>query len=457
MRNINLLLALAAILLSISIEAQDLPVIKASKPNAQFRIENGPAPGNWSIMPEIGLDVFPVVVEKGQTANVTFSTDEGSLSFQIKPNEKKTFIVLLSGDTAMTQIRAVAPAAQYTKSYIKENRGKWSVEVVPAQELLQVIFAITPTGIADVKSFIINHDTTAYYLEVLEKFLPFRDEPIVEKIDAQLKSGQYINLKANACAMEMDENGRIVKSPIFDRMSGAVNPLDSLLDELNEFSKKTDFPNFYRQHKDFYDSLIQWHESAVPTKVQWDWLEAQFPGTTYDHYRITFSPLVKGNHSTVRFNNNGFKQAIMFIRPPYRVSGVSEKVSNGLITRFVFTEIDHNYVNPESDKHLNRINQLFADRNKWTNGGESKGYNSAYTVFNEYMTWSVYLVYCYDKYSKEDYEQISDRIIPYVSGRRGFSKFAEFHGQLLSLYQNRRSSTLSQLYPALLDWAESME
>ena len=183
-------------------------------------------------------------------------------------------------------------------------------------------------------------------------------------------------------------------------------------------------------------------------------LEREFPGQTYDQYSITFSPLVKGNHSTVRFNYNGFRQAVMFTRPPYQVTGVSEAVSNGLITRFVFTEIDHNYVNPESDKYLELINDIFSDRSRWTNGRESDGYPSPYTVFNEYMTWSVYLLYMYDQNQAADFEQINDRIVRYVSGRRGFHRFGEFHAALLELYKNRPTgTTVADLYPALLNWA----
>ena len=213
---------------------------------------------------------------------------------------------------------------------------------------------------------------------------------------------------------------------------------------------------FIKEIRPLYDSLVAWHERAIPTKRQWDWLERQFPDHSYDNYRITFSPLVKGNHSTVRFNNNNFKQAVMFIAPPHRVKNVNEQVSEGLVTRIVFTEIDHNYVNPESNKHIKKINEYFKNKEFWTAGKESKGYNSPYSIFNEYMTWSVYLLYCYDTYKKEDFEVINDWVVNYIINRRGFNRFDDFHNTLLELYKNREeSTTVSGLYEPLLKWAET--
>jgi hypothetical protein len=124
----------------------------------------------------------------------------------------------------------------------------------------------------------------------------------------------------------------------------------------------------------------------------------------------------------------------------------------------VFTEIDHNYVNPETDKYIDKVNTYFKDKNKWTAGKESKGYSSAYAVFNEYMTWSVYLLYCYDQYNNEDFKIINDRIVKYIINKRGFHRFDDFHGTMLSLYSNKKEDeTVSDLYLALLEWASTYD
>jgi predicted DNA-binding protein YlxM (UPF0122 family) len=430
-------------------------VLEANSKQATIKIDGITFSNNWTIMPEIKPDIFPVEIEKGKSSTVSFYTDLDSISYTLGWGDSKEFVVLLNKkDSAFTRFEGVSPKVIFTDKYIQENKGKWSVEVMEAQELLQVIFAITPTGLADVRSMIINHDTTNYYLEVLKEFRHFKDEPIVAIMDSLIQKNWYINLKADACALEFNEENQLTKSSVYDRMRGAQNLLEPYLDHLNDFSEKSNFRTFFRKNQFLYDSLIAWHERAIPTKKQWDWLEAQFPDHKYDNYRITFSPLVKGNHSTVRFNNNGFKQAIMFIAPPYRIKNVNEKVSEGLVTRIVFTEIDHNYVNPETDKYLEKINEYFGDRNMWTSGKESKGYTSPYTIFNEYMTWSVYLLYCYDQYESENFEVINKRIVSYIINRRGFHRFDDFHNTLLKLYSERETgTTIADLYGPLLLWA----
>ena len=434
---------------------EKMDIIRANSEQATIKINDIPLSGSWTITPSVSPDIFAAEIENGTTTKVSFVTDMDSVSYTISLGTIKDFYVILNGkDSALTQIKGVPSKVNFTDEYIKKNKGKWSVEVIEAQELVQVISVITPTGLADTRSMIINHDSTEYYLSVLKHFLPYKNEPIVNKIDSLLKKNWYINLKADACALEFDGKNRLKKSEIYDRMRGSENLLNPYIDLLNDFAQKSNFRQFYFENKSFYDSLIQTHENEMPTKKQWQWLEAQFPDHKYDNYRITFSPLVKGNHSTVRFNNNGFKQAIMFIRPPYRVKNVSETVSNGLITRMVFTEIDHNYVNPETDKYINEINAIFSDREKWTAGKESTGYNTPYTIFNEYMTWSVYLLYCYDQYSPEDFEVINERIINYMINRRGFSRFDDFHDTLLALFSNRKTgTTIADLYQPLLKWA----
>jgi hypothetical protein len=401
----------------------EIVLLHASSKNAQIIVNDKVVYNNWTITPELEPDVLPIEISNGKTAIVKFKTDIDSIEQYISLRDSIDFTVLLSKkDSALTRMIGVPNKVNYTKEYIEQNRGKWSVEINEVQELFQIIAVITPTGLADTGSMIINHDNTDYYQSVIKQFLVFKEEPIVQKIDSLLKLNWYINLKADANALEFRSNNTIGKTDIYDRMRGSMNILNPYLGLLSDFSEKSNFRKFFKENQAYYTHLIKWHNQSISTKKQWGWLERQFPDHYYDNYRITFSPLVKGNHSTVRFNNNGFKQAIMFIRPPYQVNNVNENVSNGLITRFVFTEIDHNYVNPESDKYIDQINIAFADREKWTAGKESKGYNSPYSVFNEYMTWSVYLLFCYDQYSTADFKVINDRIVNYKIKRSGFQQ-----------------------------------
>lgn len=126
-------------------------------------------------------------------------------------------------------------------------------------------------------------------------------------------------------------------------------------------------------------------------------------------------------------------------------------------SRMVFTEIDHNFVNPISDKFIDRINKAFKDREKWVDDSLKgvSNYNNPYMVFNEYITWSLYSLYILDNFSKEEY----DKYVPkYLEDRTvrlsGWKKFKEFNRKLVELYKQEPDRDIHDLYTLILDWCD---
>ncbi|MEI9810715.1 MAG: DUF4932 domain-containing protein [Bacteroidota bacterium] len=446
-------------LYAFSLAGQDLPFIKATSNSAVVRLNKSSRTNRWGISPETKPDVYIASCVPGKKTRVTFITDLDSITFNVVVGDSVFFnIILNEKDTALTCIngKAIPEAAVFSKKYIKKSKGLVSVQVPEVKELLQVIFAITPTGLADVKSFIINHDTTAYYLKVIDHFLLFKNEPVVRVMDSLLMKGQYINLKMDACAF-IFTGDNIVFGDTYNRYNNSgssVNLAEPYIQLLKDFAVKTSFRKFYAGNKPYYDSLIQVYQKWVPVRKMWQWCEQQFP-SRYQSYRVYFSPLVKGNHATSHAENNGFKETNMFIRPALALPQVNEKVREALNSRIVFTEIDHNYVNPETDRYLQRVNRIFNKRNIWADGKESNGYSDPYNLFNEYMTWALYVLYCREIYAPEDFKFVQDNTANYLIKIRGFPKFMEFTDALLSLYSTRPAGmTVAGLYPQLLDWCE---
>lgn len=337
--------------------------------------------------------------------------------------------------------------AYYTPQYRAKHAGKSWVEVPSVQELVHIAMAITPTGRAD--SNLVEH-TTLYYQQVQQHFGSFAQHPLILALEERLQDGQYSRLKMNSCGYVWQAD-RLQKDPTYGVVGWEdkdhIAPLKTLLED---FAQCTHFHRFYQQHQPYYDSLMREQQVHVPVDQPWRWLEQQFPAR-YDAYRITFSPLVNGSHSTARFAGNGFKETIMFICPPFAVDGVSDSVENGLLLRIIFTEIDHNYVNPVSEQHLGAIKQAFGDRSRWAKGGDADSYSSVYAVFNEYMTWGVFTLYCYEHYSARDFRVINERSEKQVGQRRGFYRFAAFNAMLLKLYQHKKASeTIVDLYPQII-------
>lgn len=367
----------------------------------------------------------------------------------------RTFLIFLLSCASFT----CCTQANFSDEYKSSNRGKFSFEVPEVQELVHIIFAITDVGIAD--SNMVNHQGF-YYREVMAHFSPFKNESLVFKINDELDGttfatgyDNYHRLKMDACGFYFNEN-TIKQEGTYAQLNwNNKNYIRKYVKELEAFALKTNFRKFFKEHENFYDGLIELARQQMPIDKQWKWLEGRFP-IRYQNYRITFSPLVNGNHSTNRFGKNDFKQTIMFICGPMETPNLSEKVKEGLMTRIVFTEIDHNYVNPISDSYKKRINKIFDNRQKWTNGKYSNSYSNPYSLFNEYMTWAVFTLYAFDNFAPDDFNVINQRTENLMVNYRGFSEFKKFNQALLELYKNKKADqSIADLYPAILDWSTS--
>jgi len=125
-----------------------------------------------------------------------------------------------------------------------------------------------------------------------------------------------------------------------------------------------------------------------------------------------------------------------------------------IFSRIVFAEIDHNYVNPITDQYLDRVNSVFSDIQKWND--QNDYYPTPYSTFNEYMTWSVFTLYAYDRYKNDNFNVINQKTLNTMANRK-FVLFEQFSDKLLELYLNREEGeTIPDLYPDILEWAESM-
>jgi hypothetical protein len=130
-------------------------------------------------------------------------------------------------------------------------------------------------------------------------------------------------------------------------------------------------------------------------------------------------------------------------------------VKKATVQRILFTEVDHAFVNPVTDRYRSQINNAFGDRAKWTTDNSSF-YNSPTAVFNEYMTWAVFLVYVEDKLSAADFATTRQLTVQLMEGSRRFQRFGAFTTELLRLYHERaRGKTVTDLYPQIIAWASA--
>ncbi len=335
-------------------------------------------------------------------------------------------------------------SASKFRQYINIHRNQAVIEISKVFELYNIAIAITDYGLA---KFINRKDQ--YCQDVLKHFLPFKKHALISKVEfSQEKFYEYLNLRTTSFFYDM-KNGRLLKKDFLP----ATNFNDEMVHLIESFAKETDFELFYRQHESYYQQQIESYQGMVPVTKMWLWLENQF-SIKYDSYIIIISPLTVEANNTKRIDLEGSKLCLMFVSSPNSGNGVNKALTEAGMSRAVFTEINHNYVNPITDLYLTQVNEALVDLSQWNDDQKTKNvYNSAYATINEYLTWAVYLLYAYDYYDNLTFKDIVNRVNRQMDKSRGFVRFSSFSEFCLELYRNKpNDKKISDLFPEMIQW-----
>ncbi|MFB6454148.1 DUF4932 domain-containing protein [Chitinophaga sp. Hz27] len=343
----------------------------------------------------------------------------------------------------------------FSDAFKKENQGKYKIDIHEVKELIHIMIAITPSGIENDDMIQQQGD---YYKDVLAYFKPFANEPIIKTFDSLMAVTpiNYIFLTGNAFAYNFKKD-KLEKSKVYlfpaaslAKMTIKENPITTYKTQIEAFAKKSNFRKFYNSHKTYYASIVNDYEKNANLGNQWKWLEKNFKNSI-NNYIVFCSPLINGLNYTGDFKNNNFQQIFMVLPPVDKLPDLTEKQNAIYNTRIMFTEIDHNYVGLPSDNNKESINQLFKDRNFWVN---EKVYGiSAYPnpikVFDEYMTYGVFLLYIKEHYDDAAFTATTAELCQLMTGR-GFPQMKLFTDNLLKVRAENPDKKIDDIYPAFL-------
>jgi len=340
----------------------------------------------------------------------------------------------------------------------KRNHDSVFIEIPGLYELLKISETLTDVYQETPKYL---NKNSGYYDEVMDHYGEYKDHKLVKKLNKNI--GRFHNypeklIRLQSSVFEIDEEGKIEQNKNYKvKGFGKTVPLPLFFVSRNkqlieDFYQKTSSHNFFEQHREYYDSLINLYHDLCDFRGMWIWLENQFP-YHYDSYRIIFSPLTGGFHNTTTIfgDQSDFIQILMFVSAPEQWENISRAENSAIHSRSVFTEIDHNYINPVTDGYISEIKESMGDYKKWNSGKQR--YPNAYLTFNEYMTWSVFCLYASDTYEEQYLEKILERVERSMCENRGFIKFKEFNRELLRLYRNKSADEqVADFYPEIIEW-----
>lgn len=438
----------------------------------QVKVNNVLQADNWIIDKNSKNNIFEAEVKIGKNM-ITYSDGIDSIRFDLELGQQKDFLIIKNNkDTIYQSLLGVVSNVDFTDEYIEKYKNKTIVAIPEVSELVNIIMALHPDAENEGNMF---DTTTKYYKEVKKHFTPYLDHTVMDTIQKYITGLHYIKehdvylfssnsynyyyaLKMNACGHYFNEEGSIVNEGNIKEMGKGYHSFNPMKDIklIEDFARVTNFRTFYKDNKPYYDQLLQTYNQLNPIQKMQTWLDKKFQ-FSYGSYLVYFSPLINGAHSTRGYQSNGFNQTIMFIASAEYDDKLSEIQNELAESRVVFTEIDHNYVNPISAKYLEKINQVFSNRNLWTQPIITNSYESPYKIFNEYMTFAVYSLYINDNYSKQDLEEYLPLLNETMTVRRGFTKFSEFNKALLTQYQKNTDISIFTLYEFILDWCAEQD
>lgn len=388
---------------------------------------------------------------------VEIKTDIDHISFEMRSGTKKPIDIILSQkDTIHVIINSPGRPSNFTPRYKKQHNGKYTVFCREVHELVNIAVALTEIGKEDTN--MVEQDSD-YYKEVIAYFEPFKDHALIQELNKHITEvfgsetyNYYYNIRMNANMYAFSSATTIVNDSPFIRLGfGSENRVEALLTLMEDFSQQSNFRNFYAQHTAYYDQLIEDSEKLMPIRTMWEWIENKFP-QRYDSYVIYISPLVGGAHSTQKFIEDDFKQTAMFINAPFGLDDLSLKEREAIFTRIVFTEIDHNYVNPTTDNYPEVV-EAITDISCWNSGAQ--GYGNKYATINEYLTWAVYSMYLYDNFEPDVFEKSNAREANFMTEGRGFIQFKAFNDFAVAWYKDHPNTPLKAFYPEAAKWIQN--
>ncbi|MEO5909748.1 MAG: DUF4932 domain-containing protein [Pelobium sp.] len=405
-------------------------------------------------------------------ATIYFNSDSIRLKYNNRIPYQHNFYINFESPKGKTTLRFHfnSIANYFDKKFIEQYDNKVAFDIPAVYELANIIWTLSPSG-QRANGLNLEGD---YYKKVSAYFKPYLDHPIFKYLDFvdSIYVSKYFDFRENSFAYNFQDaklnvrNTKLLFNGPYYYVYGDELADSSLFGKLKtlveDFALRSNFKQFYKSNLNFYDTQIKREKELLPIKKMWSWLEFNFPKEKFNSYKIVFSPLIGGSHSTQKYfthtDNGWFGQIAMFICNADRVDEdkkLTEKQKEALMSGVVFTEIDHNYVNPATNRYAKQIDSIFSNRSIWAKKNSSSDfYESSTSVFNEYMTWAVFCLYIADNYDKETKDLVIAERESRMANIRNFIKFKEFDQSLLKIRLENKNLKVVDLYPFILDWCK---
>ena len=322
-----------------------------------------------------------------------------------------------------------------------------SVEYPEVYELANIIIALTEDGITD--EWKVQKDFP-YYIEMRQYFEPMKGHPLLDSVNfVRERWKKFLSFRTDAYAFQFDESNMLNRTNDF--YSFEISEFDDHIKLVQDFAEKSNFREFFGNYESFRNGLIDDYKNNYLLNEMKEFLSNQFSESQNDQkFIVVLSPFVGSQHLQRQIDS---MTTASFIN-------VSSQIINGdeiddqdksTLVHTLFTEMDHAFVNPTSDKFEmeTKFNETIWDDESGYSGG-------GHAVFNEYMTWAVF-----DIFNTEFFPHTAEKVNlnwHFQNDTRGFiysNLFATKLKELHAKYEGKRK--ISELFPEMLEWTQEIQ
>lgn len=330
------------------------------------------------------------------------------------------------------------------KGHVLSNTDS-PVRLSETYELANIILALTDYGKTDPWEV---SQQSAYYQQVRAHFDQYSNHPLLKKVNYSRQQWEnYLSFRTDSYAFSFDAANHLVrKFPLVTNQG--FNPFEENLSLIEDFVNLSGFRQFYKDHIPYYQDLSKAYLDSQHYPEMLRFLEKELgKHAVSSTYAIVMSPLVgrMNCHRRVAGTDTDFITLPNFLLTGKAVKEASqEEIASG--THMLFTELDHAFVNPLTEKYRSLVRANF-DNQLWDTGS---GYETdSLATFNEYMTWGIYNLFVEQYFPSVAAKVSLDWTLQ--NETRGFYASALFTKELTTLYHTRkRGQTIKDIYPAFI-------
>ena len=279
-----------------------------------------------------------------------------------------------------------------------------------------------------IKTFFANYQSSAIY-DIIETMIP-NGFTFSRPVELMLSLGNSKDFS--------------IQYPLSDlcvQLCGGMDNITFLLNHLQEFSKETNYFEFFETIKSYYDPYLQKADKYVQTIPFIPMIE-DFYGKEQNSYNFIVSGLMVGNFGIHFVNNENMSVDIFSVFCPDNIEDV---LSAGII----FHELSHPFINPLTEKYHNKV-EKYSDAYEWLKKYKLPDYRSGYGDWEECINEHFVRASVIHLLSKCGLNEDSDRFLEndLYLGYKYIPKILERY----DYYDNNREKyrTFDDFYPTLL-------